>query len=53
MEQVLAYRYHGTRFDCGSKLGLMQASVVLGETHPELGREFSAWLKNRQTEADS
>ncbi|MBN8453895.1 UTP--glucose-1-phosphate uridylyltransferase GalU [Accumulibacter sp.] len=47
-ERVLAYRYHGRRYDCGSKLGLMQASVVLGETHPELGREFSAWLKDRQ-----
>jgi len=47
-EQVLAYRYHGRRYDCGSKLGLMQASVVLGETHPELGREFSAWLRDRQ-----
>ncbi|SBT08804.1 UTP--glucose-1-phosphate uridylyltransferase [Candidatus Accumulibacter aalborgensis] len=51
VEQVLAYRYHGTRYDCGSKLGLMQASVVLGETHPELGREFSAWLKDRHTTA--
>ena len=47
-EQVLAYRYHGTRYDCGSKLGLMQASVVLGETHPDLGCEFSAWLQDRQ-----
>ncbi|MBK7673558.1 MAG: UTP--glucose-1-phosphate uridylyltransferase GalU [Candidatus Accumulibacter sp.] len=47
-EQVLAYRYHGKRYDCGSKLGLMQASVVLGEVHPELGREFSAWLRDRQ-----
>jgi UTP--glucose-1-phosphate uridylyltransferase len=47
-EQVLAYRYHGKRYDCGSKLGLMQASVVLGEVHPEIGREFSAWLRDRQ-----
>jgi UTP--glucose-1-phosphate uridylyltransferase len=47
-EQVLAYRYHGTRYDCGSKLGLMQASVVLGETHPELGADFSAWLQSRR-----
>ena len=47
-EQVLAYRYHGTRYDCGSKLGLMQASVVLGQTHPELGADFSAWLQSRQ-----
>jgi UTP--glucose-1-phosphate uridylyltransferase len=50
-EQVLAYRYHGTRYDCGSKLGLMQASVVLGETHPELGADFSAWLQSRQAAA--
>ena len=48
VEQVLAYRYHGTRYDCGSKLGLMQASVVLGETHPELGSDFSAWLQSRR-----
>ncbi|MBK7955078.1 MAG: UTP--glucose-1-phosphate uridylyltransferase GalU [Candidatus Accumulibacter sp.] len=47
-EQVLAYRYHGKRYDCGSKLGLMQASVVLGEVHPELGGEFAAWLRDRQ-----
>jgi UTP--glucose-1-phosphate uridylyltransferase len=47
-EQVLAYRYHGKRYDCGSKLGLLQASVDLGETHPELGGEFSAWLKVRK-----
>jgi UTP--glucose-1-phosphate uridylyltransferase len=52
-ERVLAYRYHGKRFDCGSKLGLMQASVVLGEAHPELGNEFSAWLKERQETIDT
>ncbi|WP_300456794.1 UTP--glucose-1-phosphate uridylyltransferase GalU [Accumulibacter sp.] len=47
-ERVLAYRYRGKRYDCGSKLGLMQASVVLGEAHPELGPEFAAWLRQRQ-----
>ncbi|MBL8397557.1 MAG: UTP--glucose-1-phosphate uridylyltransferase GalU [Candidatus Accumulibacter sp.] len=46
-EQVLAYRFQGQRFDCGSKLGLIQASVVLAETHPEIGAEFSVWLKSR------
>jgi len=46
-QRVLAYRYHGTRYDCGSKLGLMQANVVLGETHPDIGREFVDWLKHR------
>lgn len=47
-EQVLAYRYHGKRYDCGSRLGLLQASVDIASTHPELGSEFSAWLKERQ-----
>ena len=46
-ERVLAYRYHGQRYDCGSKLGLMQASVVLAEAHPEIGPEFAAWLETR------
>jgi UTP--glucose-1-phosphate uridylyltransferase len=47
-EQVLAYRYHGKRYDCGSRLGLLQASVDIASTHPELGSEFSVWLKARQ-----
>lgn len=47
-EQVLAYRYHGKRYDCGSKLGLLQASVDIASTHQEVGGEFSAWLKTRQ-----
>lgn len=46
-EQVLAYRYHGKRYDCGSKLGLLQASVDLALMHPELSPEFSAWLEAR------
>lgn len=46
-EQVLAYNYKGKRYDCGSKLGLLQASVDLGIVHPELGEEFSSWLSDR------
>ncbi|KAF4513747.1 UNVERIFIED_CONTAM: hypothetical protein B566_EDAN011666 [Ephemera danica] len=34
-EQVLAYRYAGTRYDCGSKLGYLQATVAFGQRHPE------------------
>ncbi|MDQ5878243.1 MAG: UTP--glucose-phosphate uridylyltransferase [Pseudomonadota bacterium] len=44
-EQVLAYRYQGVRYDCGSKLGYLQATVVLGQRHPEVGAAFSAYLK--------
>jgi len=46
-QQVLAYRYAGVRFDCGSKLGYLQATVEFGLRHPEVGDEFSAYLTNR------
>ncbi|MGE5491101.1 MAG: UTP--glucose-1-phosphate uridylyltransferase GalU, partial [Actinomycetota bacterium] len=42
-EQVLAYRYDGTRYDCGSKLGYLQAMVVFGQRHPEVGEAFSEY----------
>ncbi|MDR0672702.1 MAG: UTP--glucose-1-phosphate uridylyltransferase GalU [Zoogloeaceae bacterium] len=44
-ERVLAYRYTGTRYDCGSKLGYLQASVVFGLRHPDVGAAFGAYLK--------
>ena len=43
-EQVLAYRYQGVRYDCGSKLGYLQATVDYGRRHPEVGAAFSAYL---------
>ena len=46
-QQVLAYRYDGTRYDCGSKLGYLQATVELGLRHPEVGRQFSDYLNQR------
>ena len=46
-EKVFAYRYEGTRYDCGSKLGFLQATVDLGENHSEVGAEFKAWLDAR------
>jgi UTP--glucose-1-phosphate uridylyltransferase len=44
-EKVMAYLYDGQRFDCGSKLGLLQANVTLGLTHSDTASEFAAWLK--------
>ena len=46
-QPVWAYSYKGRRYDCGSKLGLMQATVDLGIEHAELGDEFRAWLNQR------
>jgi len=46
-ETVLAYRYRGRRFDCGSKIGYLQASVEIGLQHAETGAVFAEWLKQR------
>lgn len=48
-QRVFAYRYEGRRYDCGSKLGLLQASVDLAEHHSEVGAAFTAWLQTRQS----
>ncbi len=46
-EKVFAFRYKGTRYDCGSKLGFLQATVDLAVHHDEVGEEFSEWLQSR------
>jgi UTP--glucose-1-phosphate uridylyltransferase len=45
-EKMLAYRFSGTRYDCGSKLGYLKAMVALGLKHPEVSEQFSAYLKS-------
>ncbi|MEY3096175.1 MAG: UTP--glucose-phosphate uridylyltransferase [Pseudomonadota bacterium] len=44
-EPVLAYRFNGTRFDCGSKQGYLRATVTLARRHAEEGPQFEAWLR--------
>ncbi|QNB07388.1 UTP--glucose-1-phosphate uridylyltransferase GalU [Herbaspirillum frisingense] len=44
-ESVLAYRYQGQRYDCGSKLGYLKAMVAMGLKHPETGPAFSEYLQ--------
>ena len=39
-ERVLAYRYDGRRYDCGSKLGYLQATAAIGLKHPETAAGF-------------
>lgn len=46
-ERVLAYRYLGHRYDCGSKLGYLQATVTLGQRHPEVGAAFATYLRSQ------
>jgi UTP--glucose-1-phosphate uridylyltransferase len=46
-QQVLAYEFEGRRYDCGSKLGYLEATVELALQHPELQAQFRAYLKTR------
>jgi UTP--glucose-1-phosphate uridylyltransferase len=43
-ERVVAHRFKGTRYDCGSKLGYLAATIAYGRRHPEIGREFEELL---------
>lgn len=43
-QSVYAYAFSGTRYDCGSKLGYLQATVAYGLEHPETGEGFRAHL---------
>ena len=44
-EAVYAHRFTGKRYDCGSKLGYLQATVEFALAHPQLGREFGKYLQ--------
>ncbi|HEV2284573.1 MAG TPA: UTP--glucose-1-phosphate uridylyltransferase GalU [Steroidobacteraceae bacterium] len=44
-EAVYAYRFEGKRYDCGSKLGYLQATVEYALGHPELGARFRKYLQ--------
>jgi UTP--glucose-1-phosphate uridylyltransferase len=47
-ETFHAVEFSGRRYDCGSKLGMLQATVDIAMAHPEVGRDFSRWLSNRK-----
>jgi UTP--glucose-1-phosphate uridylyltransferase len=45
-ERMIAYAFHGKRYDCGSKLGYLQATVEYAMRHPELGSAFRGYLNS-------
>jgi UTP--glucose-1-phosphate uridylyltransferase len=45
-ETVIAYPFVGKRYDCGSKLGYLEATVELALKHGELGADFQCYLQN-------
>jgi UTP--glucose-1-phosphate uridylyltransferase len=49
-EAVYAYRFNGKRYDCGSKLGYLQATVEFALGHPQLGKDFAKYLQGLSRE---
>lgn len=43
---IYAYSFDGVRYDCGSKLGYLQATVAYGLNHPDTGEEFREHLRD-------
>jgi UTP--glucose-1-phosphate uridylyltransferase len=48
-ERVLAYEFEGRRYDCGSKLGYLEATVDYGLQHSEVGEAFGRFLAQRKS----
>jgi len=49
-EAVYAHRFTGKRYDCGSKLGYLQATVEFALGHPQLGKDFGRYLQSLSRE---
>jgi UTP--glucose-1-phosphate uridylyltransferase len=52
-ESVFAYEFEGRRYDCGSKIGYLEATVDLALQHAELADEFRAFLETKRAGAKS
>jgi UTP--glucose-1-phosphate uridylyltransferase len=48
-ETVLAFEFEGKRYDCGNKLGYLQATVEYSLKHPSLGADFANYLRDLVT----
>ncbi|MCK5395332.1 MAG: UTP--glucose-1-phosphate uridylyltransferase, partial [Gammaproteobacteria bacterium] len=45
-EEIFAYSFEGRRFDCGSKIGYLEANVEIALQHDEMAADFKNYLKN-------
>ncbi|CAM8421888.1 GalU UDP-glucose pyrophosphorylase [Candidatus Methylopumilus universalis] len=45
-QTIFAYLFEGRRYDCGDKLGFIKANIEFSKKHPEIGKEFTAFLKS-------
>ena len=47
---MIALPFQGSRYDCGSKLGYLKATVAYGLRHPEVGEKFALLLEKMRVE---
>ena len=40
-------RFSGERFDCGSKIGFLQANIAFAMSRDDLAKPLASWVKNR------
>jgi len=45
-EEIYAYSFEGRRFDCGSKVGYLEANVEIALEHDEMAEDFKNYLRN-------
>ncbi|MBE9568653.1 MAG: UTP--glucose-1-phosphate uridylyltransferase GalU [Proteobacteria bacterium] len=45
-EEIFSYSFEGRRYDCGSKIGYLEANVEIALQHDEMADDFKAYLKN-------
>ncbi len=45
-EEIFAYSFEGRRYDCGSKIGYLEANVEIALQHDEMAEDFKSYLKN-------
>ena len=48
LENINAFEFYGTRFDCGSKLGFLKANIALGIRSDEVGESLISWIKKQK-----
>ncbi|MBN4063185.1 UTP--glucose-1-phosphate uridylyltransferase GalU [Cardiobacterium sp. AH-315-I02] len=45
-EEIFAYSFQGRRYDCGSKIGYLEANVEIALQHDDMADDFKKYLKN-------
>ena len=45
-EEIYAYSFEGRRYDCGSKIGYLEANVEIALQHDDMAEDFKNYLKN-------